>query len=250
MMPNTIEPGVPVRILTAGKTITGKRESNEDAYGILHTKGKAGPVAILFVADGLGGEPRGELASKAAVDAMPAALAASRGENFTTLFGHLEKAVLESRGKTTFTMMILAPGGTKPKVFLAWVGDSPGLVLRRDAEGQFQPVTIAEPHGYDNIVLKMLGATSGKKVDDNLWKPQHRAVSLRKGDLCIVASDGLDDLFGDTIKDLRLRRALDRLSHSKIETQSDVERVCSRMIESALELGSQDNCTLVLGLVA
>ena len=93
-----------MKLVSAGMSVVGGRENNEDAFGSLVYFAGGRAYKALFVADGLGGEAHGERGSKAAVKAAKELLPRIEQPtkaNLRQLFQDVDRRVLRSGGKTT-----------------------------------------------------------------------------------------------------------------------------------------------------
>jgi PPM family protein phosphatase len=173
------------------------RTHNEDAW-------LAGPP-LLAVADGVGGGPGGEVASWAAVQALPAGLAddGAPTERVARVVASAEAAVHAHaerderlRGLSCTLTAALVEDGT---LALAHVGDSFAGVLRGGRlrrlsaehtlvaeyvrDGRLTPVA-AERHPLRSVLTRWIGGAAPAE-------PQLRAVALVPGDVLLLCTDGV-----------------------------------------------------------
>ena len=230
------------------------RERNEDSYAVNVLNG----CLCMIVADGLGGEVNGHIASKLAVDTVmshfeqnPDSLKDSEHirEFLSSVFNKANKAILrygnehpESRGMCT-TLTVAVQNGTK--LYIAHIGDTRAyLCHKREIQkltndhnkaaelvrnGQITEAE-AKVHPGRNVLLKVLG--------ENVYlKPDFFSYNVGYGDIVLLCSDGLYAFIGkeDFIAALNNRK--------------DLKIVCDCLIDSALKGGSSDNLTVVAGLV-
>ena len=243
-----------LKISYSGRTHTGRRENNEDSL-------LARPELGLFaVADGMGGYEGGEVASRAAVEAMEAFFRSSaRDPNGTWPFGldraisfaenllkvavHLgNKAVFARKERKTRRMgstiaaLLLRDGAA----VVGHVGDSR---VYRSRGGGLEQLTrdhslyeemIAASTGdppprsefpYSNVITRALGTTSPE--------PDLRREELRPGDAFLICSDGLTERLNDDDLGALLR-------------DEHLEHATAAMVEQALAHGAKDNVTVVL----
>ena len=217
------------------------RETNEDSYAVK----ESGVCLLMAVADGLGGEVCGEIASKLAVDTVMNELVSDSNdfsdegavsELFSKLFNKANKEILrygmndpQARGMcTTLTVAVL----NDRKLFIGHIGDTRVYIChKRDIqkltndhnkaaelvkEGKITE-SEAKVHPGRNVLVKVLG--------ENV------------GDIVMLCSDGLYSFIGkdDFIAALNNRK--------------DLQKVCDCLINSALAGGSSDNMTIIAGLV-
>ena len=194
----------------AGKEILGARESQED-YSLFRAS-RTGTELLAVLADGMGGHTGGEVASKKAVDsfdetfnaypagAVPAKLGAALHQANHDLASGIKNApALDGMGCTLVGAYIDAQG-------LQWisVGDSPLFLYRNrrirrlNADHSMTPVIEesrrqgkitneeAETHPNRHALRSALTGDSLSMID-----VPGAPVPLRKGDVVILASDGL-----------------------------------------------------------
>ncbi len=230
------------------------RETNEDSYAVK----ESGVCLLMAVADGLGGEVCGEIASKLAVDTVMNELVSDSNdfsdegavsELFSKLFNKANKEILrygmndpQARGMcTTLTVAVL----NDRKLFIGHIGDTRVYIChKRDIqkltndhnkaaelvkEGKITE-SEAKVHPGRNVLVKVLG--------ENVYlKPDFYSYNLSYGDIVMLCSDGLYSFIGkdDFIAALNNRK--------------DLQKVCDSLIDSALAGGSSDNMTIIAGLV-
>ena len=217
------------------------RSNNQDAY-------YAGE-RLLVVADGMGGMAAGDVASRAAVDAMTSLDVAIDNEHqMDALHKALEAAngriaehvltdaALQGMG-TTMTAVIFSGD----RAALAHVGDSRAYLLR---DGRLNQLT------KDDTYVQML-------VDQGLIRPEEAAghprravvtqalqgepvspsyviVEPQAGDRWLLCSDGLTTVVSpESIEETLL-------------TGAAPQECCERLLELALEAGGPDNVTIIV----
>ena len=216
----------PIKPLLIGVTDRGlKRTNNEDAICTSKISGKSeNLVALLMVADGMGGAPAGEVASSLAVRVVEAAIG-RRKDRFQDmserqwkdfLTGVIEvcnRRVLDAShypGRngmgTTLTIAVV----TTSMVYLAHVGDSRAYIFR---DGQLSLMT--NDHTWSNQELKENGNSSEQAgeplqqgmlanvvgVDKTIWVDTC-CYRLHPRDVVMLCSDGLHSVVSD--KDIEL----------------------------------------------
>ena len=234
-----------LRFEYGGRSHTGLvRTNNEDS-------GYAGPY-LQLVADGVGGQAAGEVASATAayvVSALANRVAATPG---TDLAGLLERAVRltheqlregtaaePSRAGMGTTVTALLTDGER--VVLGHVGDSRAYLMRdRElaqlthdhtyvqtlVDGGVISREDARRHPRKNVVLQ---AVDG----EHLATPDVVRVDVRLGDRLLVCSDGLTDLVDDTQVAACLRLV-------------DQVEAGAALVDAALAAGGVDNVTCVV----
>jgi len=246
------------RVRFSGDTNVGmKRDHNEDSFYL--------PVneRLAIVADGMGGHASGEVASKMAVDTIASFFRETEAEQqltwpFKVDRGHSQtlnrmataiklanqqifeeaerKASCHGMGTTVVSTLFL-----DDVLIVGHVGDSR---LYRVREGGIEQIT--EDHSllndyikmkklseseiasfpHKNVIVRALGMKSSVEVDIIVDHP-------RLGDLYLLCSDGLSGMVTDT-----------EIAGLAIE-ESDLDRLCERLISTANENGGVDNITVV-----
>lgn len=216
-----------------------------------------GGCLCMAVADGLGGEVAGEIASRLAVETVmrefnsnPEALKDSDKiqEFLSAVFNRANKEILryginhpESRGMcTTLTCAVL----NDRKLSIAHIGDTRAYLchcreiqkLTCDHNKAAELVkageiteTEAKVHPGRNVLLKVLG--------ENVYlKPDFFSYNLSYGDIVMLCSDGLYSFISkeEFVAALNLRK--------------DLKMVCESLVNASLKGGSSDNTTIVAGL--
>ena len=172
---------------------------NEDSLAII----ERGDSAVIVVADGAGGHPRGEDASAAAVEAIKNACAGKRAEQLRSAildgFEAANKAVLDIQGSAT-TLVVVEVSRSFARVFHA--GDSTAWVIGQRGKIHFETVRhSAEGHALESGLFseEELSDRSDLHVLTNLLgMPDMRVsvslpVPLRSRDTVVVATDGISD---------------------------------------------------------
>jgi serine/threonine-protein phosphatase Stp1 len=217
------------------------RRVNEDAW-IARPE-----LALLAVADGLGGHARGDLASRTVVEEL-AALAPA--VDLLGLEGAVRAAldrahrrirdVAERQGTSigTTVAVLLARDGRGAAL---WAGDSRIYRLRA---GRLEPISRdhsqvqemvdrgllsaeeARHHPWRNRITRALGTRP-------TFELERRSVELRPGDLVLLCSDGLTGVLEErTIEAVLARHRLE---------------AAGPLIEATLARGAPDNVTVVIG---
>jgi len=242
-------------ILNIGKcSLLGNyRENNEDSIDV-----KVFPdLTVGIVADGMGGQAAGEIASKRAVEIIPRELR----KNLT---GHLNadavkaimrKAIVQANEeimamgaldkdmKNMGTTVVMALWRKGSEIYLAGVGDSRGYLIRNKkiqqltvdhslAQALVEARTIsaaeAKDHRFRNVLWKYLGS---KEVGDG---PEVQVVQVETGDRFLLCTDGLTGVVPD-----------DQLA-TEIGSATDMQQCAERLGQLALDQGSRDNVSCVV----
>ena len=269
--------GVPLHLEAGTATSVGLvRSENQDAVVSLvldaHDDAARGdaPIGIFLVADGMGGEAHGELASRIAARILPAqilsqlilplyakpALAFDQpisGENMISIASvadmldrgvtaanqHIRDMAQSFGQDTGSTLTIVMTAG--PQAALAHLGDSRMYLLR---DGKLIRLT------EDHTLLARLEAMDHPILEDPTFyvprnflyrslgqehaPPDVRPFTLAPGDRFVICSDGLwDELDDEAIK-------------STLATVDDPEICAHRLVAMANEAGGHDNSTAVV----
>ena len=236
-------------LLIGGYTDKGQRRNrNEDAYAIV-----AGEAACI-VADGVGGNHAGEIASQTAVAIASEFMSVNRlsekeQEQLPAFFDEclakanedvIEIAAEFPENKGMATTMVICHV-RDDKAFFANVGDSRGY-LCRDSE----LIQITEDHSYVNA-LRQLGVLTEEQAKahesgnvitraigaESVVEADHFQVSVQKGDTLLLCTDGL---YGEVSKEEII---------FILETEDNPEEMCRRLIDAANKHGGRDNITAV-----
>ena len=242
--------------LNFGKcTLLGNyRENNEDSIDI-----KLFPdLAICIVADGMGGQAAGEIASKQAIEVVPSEVR----KNLTATAepdaskSVIRKAVIKANSVIMEMAALdrdLANMGTTvvtavwrkgtDEIFITNLGDSRAYLLRG---GNFEQLTTdhsiaqalveaktisaaeARNHRYRNVLWKYLGS---KEVGEG---PDVKVVHLQAGDYLLLATDGLTGAVPD-----------EKIA-SFIHENPDVQKCADGLGQLALDMGSRDNVSCIV----
>ncbi len=230
-----------------GLTDTGKvRDHNEDAFSSTHV----GESILFVVADGMGGQDAGEVASRLAVDAVNReAQNSSKNDGDPKML--LERAVqranhaVASEGAakgsdlgTTLTAALV----TQDRAYIANVGDSRvywmengsirqitedhSLVAKLVSAGKLTREA-ARNHPRSNLLYRSIGTDGPVKVDGF-------QIELQKGGSLLLCTDGL----WNEVTDEDIRKVC--------SAERDVKAACARLVELANRNGGKDNITAVV----
>lgn len=242
----------------AGLTDTGLlRSSNQDAFAILNDRG------VWVVADGMGGHPGGDAASRLAVDviaqqavaAFPRSMPKRAGRNpaaaaqLKAMIEAANRAILETgeaspnlKGMGTTVVALQISSGLRAHATVAHVGDSRAylwrgsrlLPLTRDhslvedyvRQGLISPEE-ARFHPHRHVLSRALGIAE-------TVEPDVSSFFLRRGDVLLLCTDGLTKMLTDEQIAGALRR-----------TGRQPQQICAALVEQALRSGGEDNVTVV-----
>lgn len=236
----------------AYQTDKGKlRTNNEDACRVFSGH------SVFIVADGVGGNNSGELASKTAVDGIaqyirkhPLDEVKTLGETsayFRACFNEINLEVLESsssspetEGMATTIVVCYIVGN---KMYSINVGDSRVYLFR---DGKLSQITVdhtyvnlllragvitpaeAENHEKRNLITRAIGAD--RKVRADVFER-----SIRPGDIIMMCTDGLYD----EVTEHQIVSILGESSYRPMGA------ICDDLVEKANQQGGSDNITLI-----
>ena len=228
------------------------RETNEDNFGYE----QVGGYLCMAVADGVGGEACGEIASKLAVDAVMEVFKDSLAfvkekdalpSYLTTVFNKANMRILrnclENRERlgmcTTLTVALLK--GTQ--LTIAHIGDTRAYMLHGNeliklTEDHNESARLvkkgliteseAKHHPGRNRLFKVLG-------ENQYLNPDIYSYNISYGDLVFLCSDGLYSFMSDEQFKACCRE------------RGDIRSICYKLINQALEGNSTDNITVTIG---
>lgn len=229
------------------------RENNEDAVEV-----KQFPdLTVCIVADGMGGQQAGEVASRRAVEIIPRELRRNLTPhlNGEAVRNVIRRAIVQANEEimamgaldkdmknmgTTVVMTIWRKGG---EIFVAGVGDSRCYLIRNKkaqqltidhslAQALVEAKTIspaeAKEHRFRNVLWKYLGS---KEVGDG---PEVTVVPVQAGDRFLLCTDGLTGVVTD-----------DQLAE-EISSATDMQQLAERLGQLALDQGSRDNVSCIV----
>jgi protein phosphatase len=227
------------------------RDTNEDSFAYANI----GNYFCMVVADGVGGECCGEIASKIAVNGVLAALKDSLAfidskdelpQFFKVIFNRVNIMILhdclENRERmgmcTTLTVALLK--GTE--LTIAHIGDTRGYLLHGS-----ELIKLTEDHNEAGKLVKqgLLSEDEAKYhpgrsrlfkvVGENQYlNPDVYSYNISYGDLVFLCSDGLYSYMSN--EDFR----------SCTMERNKPESICSKLIAKALEGQSTDNITVTV----
>lgn len=229
------------------------RENNEDSIDV-----KLFPdLVVAVVADGMGGQAAGEIASKKAVDIIPRELRKTliAGVNADATKVMIRRAIVQANEeimamgaldremKNMGTTVVAAVWRKGPELFIAGVGDSRAYLIRTKkiqqltvdhslAQALVEAKTIsaaeAKEHKFRNVLWKYLGS---KEVGDG---PEVSIQTLQAGDRYLLCTDGLHGVVTD-----------DKIL-AFVLSISDAQACADGLVQLALEAGSRDNVSCIV----
>jgi protein phosphatase len=230
------------------------RENNEDAIDV-----KVFPdLTVCLVADGMGGQAAGEVASKRAIEIIPRELK----KHISGVVGNdetktiIRRAILQANEEiiamaaldrelknmgTTVVLAVWRKGSSV--MYVTGLGDSRVYLVRGKtiaqqtvdhsiAQALVEAKTIsaaeARTHRYRNVLWKYLGSN---EVGEG---PEVKVVNLQAGDRFLLCTDGLSGVVSD-------EQLLDF-----IKDQTDMQECAEGLCQLALDSGSRDNISCVM----
>ncbi len=229
----------------AAESITGKhKKNNEDRYLI---KPISPGVTLLAIADGLGGQPAGEVAAQTAIDALADFMPGSdtldrdvmnlmfKADRRVTAFSESDSR-LEYMG-TTLTLALVSGN----QVFWSHVGDTRIYHLSR---GQLLEITTDQTmanflveegelsleaslqHPMQSLLEQSLGCGN--------CEPETGVFHVNHDDIVLLCSDGLySEISTDDIKNI-------------LVMDIDIEEKAALLAKTANDAGGKDNITAVI----
>jgi protein phosphatase len=241
--------------LNIGKcTLLGNyRENNEDAIDV-----KQFPeMTLCLVADGMGGQAAGEIASKRATDVVPRELKKNLASvsSANDIKKMIRLAVVQANDeiismgaldrdlRNMGTTVVLAVWRKGHEMYITGVGDSRAYLIRGNsieqltvdhslAQALVEAKTIspeeARGHRFRNVLWKYLGT---KEVGEG---PEVRVLNIQPGDRILLCTDGLTGFVPDDQVLACMRQS------------SDVQKCADALGQLALDSGSRDNVSCIV----
>lgn len=231
------------------------RSYNEDSFAVLDSVQlhRAYDYALI-VADGMGGRNAGEVASKAAVEAVSQAVLNNAGVadpqallRFSVEAAHIaiQQRAEQSpqyNGMGTTLVVVLVRGDA---LWVAHVGDSRAYIVRN---GRLIPLTedhtfVAEQVRSGGMSIEqarqsrfrhMLTRAIGTNADST---PDIGSRTLKPGDAVLLCTDGLTNM----LSEYDIARIVAGNRHNP-------ERACRSLIDAANASGGEDNVTVLLAV--
>ncbi len=230
------------------------RENNEDSIDV-----KQFPdMTVCLVADGMGGQAAGEVASKRAVEIVPRELKKHLGPSVSgdDTKAVIRRAIVQANEEimamaaldrelknmgTTIVLTLWRKGSNQ--MYVAGMGDSRVYLLRK---GKIEQLTVdhsiaqalveaktisaaeARVHRYRNVLWKYLGSA---EVGEG---PEVKLAPLQAGDRFLLCTDGLSGVVSD-----------EQLANF-IKEKPDVQECADGLGQLALDQGSRDNVSCVV----
>ncbi|MCA9272837.1 MAG: protein serine/threonine phosphatase 2C family protein [Phycisphaerales bacterium] len=207
----------------------GRRERQEDAgcaVSIDRTHDR--PCFVLGVADGVGGLPKGDDASRAGLRAAMAELFTRVQMPDPDIEASLAAACDAAQDKV---LSLAEPGGRGPAstlvlavvtedvVSVAWLGDSPACIVRGA-----EVIVLTEPHADESGAITAFLGHPGRPACS------FECCVLQPGDALLIMSDGVSGV-------------LDPENLIRLVSETEPADLARVLVDEAVLLGSQDNCT-------
>jgi PPM family protein phosphatase len=241
--------------INVGKcTLLGNyRENNEDAIEVKQLP----DMTVCIVADGMGGQAAGEIASKRAIEVVPRELrknltpTSTEDQCKTTIRKSVVQAneeiiqmgSLDRDLRNMGTTIVLALWRRGKELYIAGIGDSRAYLIR---DNQIEQLTVdhslaqalvenktisaaeAREHRFKNVLWKYLGS---KEVGEG---PEVKVVALQAGDRFVLCSDGMSGPVADT-------QIL-----SFVQQHPNPQECADGLGQLALDNGSRDNVSCIV----
>ncbi|MBI5394158.1 MAG: serine/threonine-protein phosphatase [Verrucomicrobia bacterium] len=238
----------PLRFISYGSTTIGRtRAKNEDSFL------RDDHLRLYVVADGVGGQPAGEIASAVVVRALgeffkhhkPAtgedAVRTMRQALDASCHAVLDRSHTDITCRGMATTLTACWFGERKAVF-AHVGDSQAFLLRgsrirqitedHTVAGELRGRGVGGHHpAMRTVFAHMLTQSVGPEMP---VEPQVCEISIRRGDILLLCSDGVTR-----------QTMLSELSHV-LRLNESPERAVEELIRLADERGGLDNATAVI----
>jgi protein phosphatase len=211
------------------------------------------PGYLFLVADGLGGGPAGERASRLAVDSAIRTLMGTMpwfyrlGDHEGDLEDELKKVleqcqtqidadVAENPSRTGMAATMTMAYVIWPRLYVVHVGDARCYLLRNARLQQLtKDHTVNAPlpdAGEESPARKVLWNVVGGQTSE-VWPDVYRAT-LQEGDTLLLATDGLT------------RELPDAGISEILQGAASAEAACTGLVEAANHAGGRDNITVVV----
>jgi serine/threonine protein phosphatase PrpC len=242
-------------ILSSAATHIGRRQNNEDFFGL------SPELGLFLVADGVGGQEGGEIASRLTVSTITEFFARTANDEeitwpyaFSKTLGRAEnrvEAAVRLANQEVLRQKVgpLAQMGStvvlcsveQDRIIIGHMGDSRAYRLRG---GVLEALTIdhslyeylkaqsgremppREDFAYNNVITKAIGMSGNVR-------PEVCSEDFLTGDTYLLCSDGLTGPLSD-----------DKII--EILQGEDLEKVSKNLVQAAYDAGGKDNITVVV----
>jgi protein phosphatase len=213
---------------------------NEDSY-LCNPKEK-----LFLVADGMGGQASGEIASKMAVQSAEDFVVRSRAEDITWPIPYRKKLSLEQNRLLAAAARANDTIVEGDRLAVVNIGDSR---LYRIRDGQIEQITqdhnLAWEQARMGLLTKeeachhpqrhILTSALGIELTENIRIDLSR-VDIREKDVYLMCSDGLNDMLSD-------EEIVEKITSPKSKS---LDQIGLSLIQEANRAGGRDNMTVVL----
>jgi serine/threonine protein phosphatase PrpC len=250
------------RLNVAGLSVTGPLlERNADAFALFNLSDASQAERwgeLYLLADGIGSYPGGEIASRIAVDTIPAAY--YYGSDGTSILGRLQQAFFAAQTRihefvtqnpeyagmaTTCTAAVIKG----MQVWIAYLGDSRVYLVRPSSRrhpairrlttdhsmvaaqvraGNLLPEQMRHSPIERDILLRALGESR-----ENNPFPDFIMHDVRPGDVLILCSDGLWSAVSE-----------DQIAH--VVSTMPPGQACEKLARMAIDAGGDENITMII----
>jgi len=201
-------------------TSVGRRDRQEDA---LHAE-LTNTGAFGVVCDGMGGHPRGDDASSAAVKAFTEAFKSGKSlcESARATVAPVRALAIQSRPRSPGTTLVAVAIDVEEEMFeVVWCGDSRAYAMSDDGN----LVQITQDHGFGCTLIHYIPRSV-------LFES---ATFNGTPEVIVLVSDGVSDVLSPVAMQIVINEAWDF-------GEDPSEQLCA----AALEAGSHDNVTAVV----
>ena len=228
------------------------RSNNEDAFFVMKED------RVFIVADGVGGNSSGEIASRTTVNSVanfveehPVEVLKTEDEirnYFLDCISDANRKVRDvarwhkrNRGMATTVVAAFVPYNRENSLYIVNVGDSRAYVLRENSLEQ-----ITEDHTYVNTLVKAGIITKAEAMErddknmitraigaDDVVEADFFSVKIRKGDIVLICTDGL-------YSEVTEPELIAHLTQDK-----SMSEICAELVETANLNGGSDNITAI-----
>jgi len=226
------------------------RKDNEDSFYVSEVDDK---INVYLIADGIGGQNHGKLASMMVVDSVVKhvvrnySLSKDKGElikeaaisaNDSVLRFSKESSEFDGMGTTLVSVLM-----EEQEAHISYAGDSRCYMIRNNIISQLTidnsyvqyllqkgAITIeeAQNHPQRNLITKAVG------LEEN-FSPEYEKVSLFPGDILLVCTDGLTTMLSD-----------EEIIHIILKKKRNIQGAAEELVKAANSKGGIDNITAIL----